>query len=59
MFSIFKLNPIKKLQKLHSIKLEQAMQAQRKGDIRNYASLTCEAELLNAEILAIANSTKE
>jgi hypothetical protein len=59
MFSIFKSNPIKKFQKLHSIKLEQAMQAQRKGDIRSYSSLTAEAELLHAEILALTNSTKE
>jgi hypothetical protein len=58
MFSIFKSNPTKKLKKQHSIKLEQAMQAQRKGDIRNYALLTAEAELLNNEILALTTHTK-
>lgn len=44
MFSIFKSDPTKKLKKQHALKLEQAMLAQRKGDIRTYAQLTFEAE---------------
>ncbi|MFT2112545.1 DUF6435 family protein [Marinomonas sp. 2405UD68-3] len=53
MFSIFKPNPIKKLKKLHDVKLEQAMQAQRKGDIRGYSQLTFEADEIHKEILAL------
>ncbi len=58
MFSIFKSDPKKKLSKQHSIKLEQAMQAQRKGDIRNYALLTEEADKIHKEILALAENSK-
>ena len=46
MFSIFKSDPTKKLRKLHESKLEQAMLAQRNGDIRTYSMLTEEAEEL-------------
>jgi len=44
MFSIFKRDPTKKLEKRRSLLLEQAMQAQRSGDIRTYSKLTAEAE---------------
>jgi hypothetical protein len=44
MFSIFKKNPLKKLTQQYNAKLEQAMHAQRKGDIRSYSLLTAEAE---------------
>lgn len=37
MFSIFKSDPTKKLRKQHALKLENAMLAQRKGDIRTYS----------------------
>ena len=50
MFSFFKTDPAKKLHKLHDIKLEQAMLAQRKGDIKSYAFLTAEAETIWQEI---------
>lgn len=50
MFSIFKSDPVKKLKKQHAIKLEQAMLAQRNGDIRGYASLTAEAEEIENQI---------
>jgi hypothetical protein len=36
MFAFLKSDPTKKLKKRHSLLLEQAMQAQRKGDIRTY-----------------------
>lgn len=36
MFFFFKNNSVKKLKKRHSMLLEQAMQAQRRGDIRTY-----------------------
>ncbi|NGO00419.1 Lacal_2735 family protein [Grimontia sp. S25] len=44
MFSLFKDRTAKKLKKKHSMLLEQAMQAQRRGDIRMYSKLTAEAE---------------
>ena len=50
MFSLFKSNSLKKLKKTHSAKLEEAMQAQRRGDIRQFASLTTEAEEILREI---------
>lgn len=53
MFSIFKSNPTKKLNKLLDIKLEQAMQAQRNGDIRKYSTLTFEADKIQKEIVEI------
>ena len=50
MFSLFKRNPTKKLEKQHAILLEKAMHAQRKGDIRSYSMLTAEAAEVYAEI---------
>jgi hypothetical protein len=50
MFSLFKSDPLKKLQKARAKKLEEAMHAQRNGDIRAYASITEEAEQLLQEI---------
>lgn len=53
MFSIFKKDPTKKLNKQLSIKLEQAMQAQRKGDIRTYSQLSFEAQEIDKKIIEI------
>lgn len=50
MFSFLKSNPTKKLRKQYDMKLEQAMLAQRRGDIKSYSMLTAEAETLWAEI---------
>lgn len=50
MFGIFKTDPIRKLKKQHAKKLEEAMFAQRKGDIRSYSFLTVEAENIYQEI---------
>jgi hypothetical protein len=50
MFSIFKANPTKKLNKLLDIKLEQAMLAQRNGDIKRYSELTFEADQIQKKI---------
>ncbi len=44
MFGLFKSNPTKKLRKQYDTKLEQALNAQRKGDIKSYSMLTLEAE---------------
>jgi hypothetical protein len=55
MFSIFKRDPVKKLKKIHAMKLEQAMHAQRSGDIRRYSELTAEADTINQEIIALTS----
>lgn len=57
MFSIFS-NPSKKLQKQHEKKLEQAMHAQRNGDMRAYAQLSVEAEQIHQQWLALQQSNK-
>lgn len=59
MFSIFKSNPVKKLNQRYEAKLEQAMQAQRNGDIKSYAMLTEEAEAIFAQIKALEDSKAE
>ena len=50
MFGLFNRDPSKKLRKAYDQKLEQAMLAQRKGDIRTYSMLTAEAEAMWKEI---------
>jgi hypothetical protein len=50
MFSFFKSDPVKKLNKRYEAKLEQAMQAQRNGDIKGYAMITADAEKILKEI---------
>lgn len=57
MFGLFKSNPTKKLRKQYDMKLEQAMLAQRKGDIKSYSMLTAEAEKIWEEIESIEKST--
>jgi hypothetical protein len=59
MFSIFKTDPIKKLNKSYEAKLEQAMYAQRNGDIKSYAMITAEAEIIANQIQELENSTKK
>jgi hypothetical protein len=58
MFSIFKSDPLKKLNKRYEAKLEQAMHAQRNGDIKGYAMITAEAEEIAVQIKALESSTK-
>lgn len=50
MFSMFKSDPIKKLTKQRLAKLQEAMLAQRNGDIKGYSQLTYEAEELYKKI---------
>ena len=50
MFGLFKSDPAKKLRKQYSAKLEEAMLAQRNGDIRGYAQLSEEAAALWAQL---------
>lgn len=47
---LFKRDPKKKLEKAYDQKLEAAMHAMRRGDIRQNAALTAEAEQIKAEI---------
>ena len=58
MFSFFKSDPVKKLNKLHERKLEEAMHAQRNGDIKSYSMLTYEADELHKQIIKIEESLK-
>lgn len=44
MFSFFKKDPAKKLEKQYRLLLEKARDAQRQGDIKQYAQLTGDAE---------------
>lgn len=53
MFGFFKSDPSKKLRKTYAQKSTQAMLAQRKGDMRSYATLTAEAEALWEKIQAL------
>ena len=53
MFSFFKKDPLKALNKQYLQKLEEAMQAQRNGDIRTYSMLTSEAEDILKKIEAL------
>ncbi|WP_298636406.1 DUF6435 family protein [uncultured Umboniibacter sp.] len=50
MFSLFKKDPIKKLDKIYLSKLEAAMFAQRNGDIKTYSMITAEAEEIRVKI---------
>jgi hypothetical protein len=58
MFSIFKKNPIKKLNALYETKLKQAMYAQRNGDIKSYSMITAEAEKIVIQIKELENLAK-
>ncbi|WP_445766131.1 DUF6435 family protein [Rheinheimera sp.] len=44
MFGWLKSDPVKKLRKAYDQKLEQAMHAQRNGEMRLFADLTAESE---------------
>ncbi|WP_020584451.1 DUF6435 family protein [Endozoicomonas elysicola] len=50
MFSFLRSNPAKKLKKRHSALLEEAMNAQRNGNIRKYSQLTAEADEVYKQI---------
>ena len=50
MLSLFKSDPIKKLEKQYYAKLKEAMETQRNGDMRRYAELTEEANKMLSSI---------
>jgi hypothetical protein len=56
MFGFFKRDPVKKLREQYDAKAEQAMLAQRKGDMRLFADLTAEAEELWAQYQQLLQS---
>jgi len=58
MFSIFKKDPIKKLNQQLSTKLEEAMNAQRNGDIRTYSQLSFEAQEIEKQLIVLENANK-
>ena len=50
MFGWMKRDPEKQLRKQYHAKLEEALQAQRNGNIREYSFLTAEAEKLREKL---------
>lgn len=58
MLSLFKRDLKTKLSKQYDHKLEQAMMAQRNGDIRGYARLTAEAENIAQQLQVIKQNRK-
>jgi len=56
MFGLFKKNPTKKLEAQHEKLLKEAMELQRKGDIKGFAAKSAEAEAVMEEILKIKNA---
>lgn len=53
MFGLFKKDPKEKLNKEYKALLEQAMQAQRNGDIRTYSELSEKADKIFKEMEAL------
>lgn len=53
MFGWMKRDPQKQLRKQYHAKLEEALQAQRNGNIRQYSFLTAEAEKLREKLVEI------
>jgi len=53
MFGLFKKNPTKALEKKHERLLEEAMNLQRNGDLKGYASKLTEAEAVMDEIMKL------
>ena len=56
MFGLFKKDPVKKLRQQYDQKLEQAMLAQRSGNLRLFADLTAESELLWQQLEQLQNT---
>ena len=56
MFGLFKKNPLEKLEKDYQSKLQQAMEAQRSGNIQGYAELSVEADGIYQKIKVLENT---
>ncbi len=50
MFNFFKKDPVAELSKQYEKLMEEAMQLQRKGDIKGYAAKVAEAEAIQDRI---------
>ncbi len=50
MMSLFRRDPTKKLKKIYKQKMEAAMHAMRRGDVRQNAMLVAEADKIQVEI---------
>ncbi|TBR41574.1 Lacal_2735 family protein [Marinomonas agarivorans] len=59
MFSFLKSDPTKKLSKEYDHLLEQAMQAQRNGNIMLYSELTAQAEAVRLQLEELEESVKQ
>jgi len=57
MFKFFKRNPLKNIEARYKSKLTKAMNAQRAGNIQEFAQLNCEAETIMRELEAIKNKS--
>ena len=57
MFGFLKPNPEKKLRKAYDSKLEQAMHAQRNGDMGLYADLTEQSEKIWQQLTELKQNT--
>jgi len=53
MFGLFKKDPLKELQKEYKIKSEKAMNVQRSGDLRLYATLMEELKEIEDKIVSL------
>ncbi|OBP14826.1 hypothetical protein A5320_14010 [Rheinheimera sp. SA_1] len=58
MFGLFKKDPVKKLRQQYDQKLEQAMLAQRSGNLRLFADLTAESEALWQQVQQLEQQQK-
>lgn len=56
MFALFKKDPVKEIKKQYARLTEQAMQAQRRGDIEGYSKLTAESEELYKKIAELESN---
>ena len=56
MFSLFKSDPVKKLKKKRSQMLQEAMQVQRSGDLKLYATKMEAIEKLEKEIAELQSN---
>lgn len=53
MFGLFKKDPVKALQQQYQKLMEEAMQLQRNGDLKNYALKIAEAEAIMQKLEAL------
>ena len=54
---LFNRDPARKLKKAHQLKMESAMHAMRRGDVRENARLVAEADKLLKEIEAVESAS--